>query len=191
MRSSSWRTARAIDLILDAADGNVIFGVKTLDLTIACSPSSTARPRCRRSRATRPPVAAPRGRRPRTRDLDDDPLARRTRRVARRPPPGRRRDGDHRRGRRARGTPRDITFLVNPRYESYLADTGASAVIVAEPRLDCPISQLVCAEPYLAFLRCVKIFARSARARPSACTRRRSSARTFTLGEGVRSARTP
>jgi UDP-3-O-[3-hydroxymyristoyl] glucosamine N-acyltransferase len=61
--------------------------------------------------------------------------------------------------------PGDITFLVNPRYESYLADTGASAVIVAEPRPDCPIAQLVCVEPYLAFLRCVKIF-RQERPRP-------------------------
>jgi UDP-3-O-[3-hydroxymyristoyl] glucosamine N-acyltransferase len=61
--------------------------------------------------------------------------------------------------------PGDVTFLVNPRYESYLADTGASAVIVAEARLDCPIPQLVCADPYFAFLRCVKIF-RQERPRP-------------------------
>jgi UDP-3-O-[3-hydroxymyristoyl] glucosamine N-acyltransferase len=52
----------------------------------------------------------------------------------------------------------DITFLVNPRYEAYLADTGASAVLVAEPRLECRIAQLVAADPYVAFLKCVKIF---------------------------------
>ena len=34
----------------------------------------------------------------------------------------------------------DITFLVNPRYESYLEGTGASAVLVAEPRPDCRIA---------------------------------------------------
>jgi UDP-3-O-[3-hydroxymyristoyl] glucosamine N-acyltransferase len=61
--------------------------------------------------------------------------------------------------------PGDVTFLVNPRYESYLADTGASAVLVAEPRDGCRPAQLVCADPYFAFLRCVKIF-RQERPRP-------------------------
>ena len=61
----------------------------------------------------------------------------------------------------------DITFLVNPRYEAYLADTGASAVLVAEPRADCRVAQLVTADPYVAFLRCVKIF-RQERPRPPA-----------------------
>src|SRR5205807_805313 len=42
----------------------------------------------------------------------------------------------------------DVTFLVNPRYESYLAETGASAVLVAEPRDGCPVAQLVCIDPY-------------------------------------------
>ena len=61
----------------------------------------------------------------------------------------------------------DITFLVNPRYESYLEGTGATAVLVAEPRPDCRIAQLVAADPYVAFLRCVKIF-RQERPRPPA-----------------------
>jgi len=61
--------------------------------------------------------------------------------------------------------PGDVTFLVNPRYESYLAETGATAVLVAEPRVGCPVAQLVCADPYFAFLRCVKIF-RQERPRP-------------------------
>ena len=59
----------------------------------------------------------------------------------------------------------DVTFLVNPRYESYLADSGATAVLVAAYRPDCPIAQLVAADPYLSFLRCVKIF-RQERPRP-------------------------
>src|SRR5262249_55607864 len=74
----------------------------------------------------------------------------------------------------------DVTFLVNPRYESYLADTGASAVLVAEPRLDCPVPQLVCADPYFAFLRCVKIF-RQERPRPPVGVHA-----TAVLGENVR-----
>ncbi len=61
----------------------------------------------------------------------------------------------------------DITFLVNPRYEAHLADTGASAVLVAEPRMECRIAQLVATDPYVAFLRCVKIF-RQERPRPPA-----------------------
>jgi UDP-3-O-[3-hydroxymyristoyl] glucosamine N-acyltransferase len=60
----------------------------------------------------------------------------------------------------------DVTFLVNPRYEGYLVDTGASAVLVAEARPDCAIPQLVAAEPYLAFLTAVKIF-RQERPRPA------------------------
>jgi UDP-3-O-[3-hydroxymyristoyl] glucosamine N-acyltransferase len=61
----------------------------------------------------------------------------------------------------------DITFLVNPRYEAHLADTGATAVLVAEPREGCRIAQLLAADPYVAFLRCVKIF-RQERPRPPA-----------------------
>ena len=59
----------------------------------------------------------------------------------------------------------DVTFLVNPRYEGYLKDTGASAVLVAEVRPDCTIAQLVAADPYMAFLKAVKIF-RQERPRP-------------------------
>jgi UDP-3-O-[3-hydroxymyristoyl] glucosamine N-acyltransferase len=59
----------------------------------------------------------------------------------------------------------DVTFLVNPRYEAYLKDTGASAVLVAEPRADCALAQLVAADPYFAFLKAVKIF-RQERPRP-------------------------
>ena len=75
--------------------------------------------------------------------------------------------------------PGDVTFLVNPRYESYLAETNASAVIVGEPRSECPIPQIVCADPYLAFLRCVKIF-RQERPRPAIGVHP-----TAVIGEGV------
>jgi UDP-3-O-[3-hydroxymyristoyl] glucosamine N-acyltransferase len=61
----------------------------------------------------------------------------------------------------------DVTFLANPRYEAHLAETRASAVILAEGRLDCPIAQLVIDDPYFAFLQAVKIF-RQERPRPAA-----------------------
>lgn len=59
----------------------------------------------------------------------------------------------------------DVTFLVNPRYEAYLAETGAGAVLVPEARPDCAIPQLVAADPYFAFLKAVRIF-RQERPRP-------------------------
>lgn len=62
--------------------------------------------------------------------------------------------------------PGDITFLVNPRYEAYLTDTRASAVLVPAARPDCAIPQLVAADPYFAFLKAVKIF-RQERPRPA------------------------
>ena len=60
----------------------------------------------------------------------------------------------------------DVTFLVNPRYETYLKDTGASAVLLAECRPDCTIPQLVARDPYFAFLKAVRIF-RQERPRPA------------------------
>ncbi len=60
----------------------------------------------------------------------------------------------------------DVTFLVNPRYEPYLRDTGASAVLLAESRPDCAIPQLVARDPYFAFLKAVRIF-RQERPRPA------------------------
>ncbi len=75
--------------------------------------------------------------------------------------------------------PGDVTFLVNPRYESYLVDTRASAVLVAEPRMGCAIPQLLSSDPYIAFLRCVKIF-RQERPRPPVGVHP-----TAVVGEGV------
>src|SRR5262245_14723565 len=53
----------------------------------------------------------------------------------------------------------DLTFLANPRYEPYLEMTRASAIIVAEDcrRISKPIIQN--ANPYLAFLKAVRLFA--------------------------------
>ncbi len=81
--------------------------------------------------------------------------------------------------------PGDITFLVNPRYEVYLATTRAAAVILAEPRPECALAQLVCADPYFAFLSAVKLF-RQERPRPPAGVHPTAVVATdVTLGEGV------
>jgi UDP-3-O-[3-hydroxymyristoyl] glucosamine N-acyltransferase len=61
--------------------------------------------------------------------------------------------------------PGDLTFLANPRYETYLGETRAAAVLVAEARPGVAAAQLVHANPYLAFLKAVKIF-RQERPRP-------------------------
>lgn len=61
--------------------------------------------------------------------------------------------------------PGDLTFLANPRYEIYLRETRASAVLIAEARPNLPTPQLVHANPYLAFLKAVKAF-RQERPRP-------------------------
>ena len=52
----------------------------------------------------------------------------------------------------------EITFLANPRYEAYLGETGASAVI-ADRDGDSPRPILRVDNPYLAFLRVVTLFA--------------------------------
>jgi UDP-3-O-[3-hydroxymyristoyl] glucosamine N-acyltransferase len=53
-----------------------------------------------------------------------------------------------------------ITFLANPRYESYLSETNASAVI-ANRDGDSPRTILKVDNPYLAFLKVVTLFDRS------------------------------
>ncbi len=52
----------------------------------------------------------------------------------------------------------DITFLVNPKYESYVATTGASAIIVANGHKEAAVPLLQVDNPYLAFLKAVRIF---------------------------------
>jgi UDP-3-O-[3-hydroxymyristoyl] glucosamine N-acyltransferase len=61
--------------------------------------------------------------------------------------------------------PGDLTFLANPRYETHLAETRASAVLIGAAKPGAPLSQLVHPHPYLAFLKAVKIF-RQERPRP-------------------------
>ena len=46
----------------------------------------------------------------------------------------------------------DISFLANPKYQSYLANTNASAVIVDEKNADAvPVSALICKDPYAVY----------------------------------------
>lgn len=55
----------------------------------------------------------------------------------------------------------DLTFLANPKYESYLATTEASAIVLAESSIprDCRIAVLVSERPYAEFLKALRIFA--------------------------------
>jgi UDP-3-O-[3-hydroxymyristoyl] glucosamine N-acyltransferase len=61
--------------------------------------------------------------------------------------------------------PGDLTFLANPRYETYLSETAAAAVLVSEARPGLSAAQVVHPNPYLAFLKAVKLF-RQERPRP-------------------------
>src|SRR6266487_4304377 len=55
-------------------------------------------------------------------------------------------------------TPGDVTFLANARYENYLDETRASAVICSrEPRVS-PVPLVKVDNPYLAFQRAVRVF---------------------------------
>jgi UDP-3-O-[3-hydroxymyristoyl] glucosamine N-acyltransferase len=52
----------------------------------------------------------------------------------------------------------ELTFLANPRYEPYLDQTRASAIIVAENHRSCAKPLIQNANPYLAFLKAVQFF---------------------------------
>jgi UDP-3-O-[3-hydroxymyristoyl] glucosamine N-acyltransferase len=52
----------------------------------------------------------------------------------------------------------DVTFLANPRYEAYLRDTRASAVIMCKNSLKPDRPVIYDENPYLAFLKVVRIF---------------------------------
>ncbi len=54
--------------------------------------------------------------------------------------------------------PGDITFIANARYESYLVETRASAVICARDAASAPVPLLRVDNPYLAFQRIVRQF---------------------------------
>jgi UDP-3-O-[3-hydroxymyristoyl] glucosamine N-acyltransferase len=55
--------------------------------------------------------------------------------------------------------PGDLTFVANPRYMPFLAQTLASAVIVAEG-IETTLPCIRAADPYLAFLRAIEVFSR-------------------------------
>src|SRR5437867_6600810 len=54
--------------------------------------------------------------------------------------------------------PGDITFVANSRYDAYLDETRASAVICSREARRCAVTLLVVDNPYLAFQRVVRIF---------------------------------
>jgi len=54
--------------------------------------------------------------------------------------------------------PGDLTFLANSRYESYLLETRASAVICSREPRTAPLPLLMVDNPYLAFQRIVRLF---------------------------------
>jgi UDP-3-O-[3-hydroxymyristoyl] glucosamine N-acyltransferase len=55
--------------------------------------------------------------------------------------------------------PGDLTFLANPKYESALAATRASAVLLRDDAPGAPCAMLRTPDPYLAFARAVGLFA--------------------------------
>lgn len=60
----------------------------------------------------------------------------------------------------------DVTFLANPKYESALAATRASAVLLKEDAPAAPCAMLRTRDPYLAFARAVGVFAPAWRPAP-------------------------
>ena len=59
--------------------------------------------------------------------------------------------------------PGDLTFLANPKYESAMAQTRASAVLLKDDAPKAPCAMLRTPEPYLAFARAVGLFAPASR----------------------------
>ena len=52
-----------------------------------------------------------------------------------------------------------LTFLANPRYRSFLEQTGAGAVLIPESqRAYCPVAALIVKDPYLAFAKASAYF---------------------------------
>ena len=62
--------------------------------------------------------------------------------------------------------PGDLTFVANSKYESALADTRASAVLLRDGALTAPCAVLRTSDPYLAFARAVGLFAPAWRPSP-------------------------
>jgi len=66
--------------------------------------------------------------------------------------------------------PGDLTFLANPKYESAMAQTRASAVLLKDDAPKAPCAMLRTPEPYLAFARAVGLFAPASRPAPGVHT---------------------
>jgi UDP-3-O-[3-hydroxymyristoyl] glucosamine N-acyltransferase len=66
--------------------------------------------------------------------------------------------------------PGDLTFLANPKYESAMAHTRASAVLLKDDAPKAPCAMLRTPEPYLAFARAVGLFAPASRPAPGVHT---------------------
>ena len=62
--------------------------------------------------------------------------------------------------------PGDLTFLANPKYESVLPHTRASAVLLRDDAAPAPCAMLRTRDPYLAFARAVGLFSPSWRPSP-------------------------
>ncbi len=59
----------------------------------------------------------------------------------------------------ANASPRQISFLANPRYQQQLQQTRAAAVILNESELPhCPVNALVTAKPYISYARIAALF---------------------------------
>lgn len=57
------------------------------------------------------------------------------------------------------GAPGRITFLMNPLYKKYLADTKASAVILlADDATDCPVNAIIARDPYYTYTQIASYF---------------------------------
>lgn len=78
----------------------------------------------------------------------------------------------------------ELTFLANPKYQSLLGETRASAVILPEDDPMAPCARLCTHEPYLAFARAVSLFAPAWR--PAAGVHEQAAvAAGVSLGDGV------
>jgi len=80
--------------------------------------------------------------------------------------------------------PGQLTFLANPKYQSLLGATRASAVILHEKGPSAPCATLRTREPYLAFARAVGLFAPDSRPAPGVDAHA-AVASDASLGEGV------
>ncbi|MDR3492795.1 MAG: UDP-3-O-(3-hydroxymyristoyl)glucosamine N-acyltransferase [Gammaproteobacteria bacterium] len=56
--------------------------------------------------------------------------------------------------------PHQITFLMNPRYKKYLAETGAAAVILTkDDSISCPVTSIISRDPYYTYAKIAAYFA--------------------------------